>query len=444
MSGTARAAAIGVGLVMVAASGCALPPWIGHRPVFPATGATAWTIPLYEPLTGYGPKVRAVVCGAAPAAGRRPCAETLLYVDTGASHSALPAATFARLGVELSASHFATIEDAAGDTHAWAGGLVPEVRLDGGMSLAEVVTVVYEETAILGADVLTTRGWRIDLDRGTLRLGPEAVPAAAPAARLPIRGYPERTIVELTVEGRSVPLLLDTGAPITVIDRAWLAALGLPLRSLRFGWPLSARDPNVRLREATDAVLRLGQTDLGRRQVVVYPRGGDRPTRGMLGLDVLSDFTFGVTEGGAFEVVPRPRSPLAGARERVGRWPELPVCPDLPGCIAARLEPGPGVQIRIRVAASSPRDWRYLFACADAAGRLDDRPFWLEIGMRAPAVGQEKVVEVLMPERIRALWKIGCDNLVLLDVNPVVADVRPMTAPVEARMTFSNRRVRLD
>jgi hypothetical protein len=49
-----------------------------------------------------------------------------------------------------------------------------------------------------------------------------------------------------------------------------------------------------------------------------------------------------------------------------------------------------------------------------------------------------------MPERIRALWKIGCDNLVLLDVNPVVADVRPMTAPVEARMTFSNRRVRLD
>ena len=45
-----------------------------------------------------------------------------------------------------------------------------------------------------------------------------------------------------------VPLLLDTGAPFTVVDTGWLKAAGLPLRRLNHGWPLSERDPGVRLR----------------------------------------------------------------------------------------------------------------------------------------------------------------------------------------------------
>lgn len=95
---------------------CALPPWIGHAPVFPSDAADArktWEIPLYEPLTGLGPKVAATVCGPARTGTPRACEEVLLYVDSGSSHSALPAATFARLGVETSGSRFATIEDAA-------------------------------------------------------------------------------------------------------------------------------------------------------------------------------------------------------------------------------------------------------------------------------------------------------------------------------------------
>src|SRR5205807_1042015 len=72
----------------LAVASCGLPPWIGHRPVFPSGGATRWEIPLHEPLTGLGPRVIATVCGAASGGKPRRCEEALLYVDSGSSHSA--------------------------------------------------------------------------------------------------------------------------------------------------------------------------------------------------------------------------------------------------------------------------------------------------------------------------------------------------------------------
>jgi predicted aspartyl protease len=429
----------------LAVAGCALPPWLGHRPVFPSGGATAWAIPLYEPLTGLGPRVVATVCGGASGGKPRRCEEALLYVDSGSSHSALPAAALARLGVETTGSRFATIEDAAGERHAWSGGVVPEVRLGDVLSLTNVVTVVHDQTAILGGDVLTARGWRVDLDRGTLVLGAQPPSAGAARARLPVRALRGGAIADLSVQGRTVPLLLDTGAPFTVVDGSWLKALGLPLRTLAHGWPLSARDRSLVLNAATRAELRLGALELGQRQVVAHPRATGGPTRGMLGLDLLSDFAFGVTDG-ALELEPRAPSPLTSAPDRLARWLDLPRCPDQPGCATAQLEPsaGVGVHVRIRIAATPPRAQRYLFGCVDDGGGLRDLPIWIEIDLRAPAAGQEKVVEVPMPERLRQIWAPGCKDLALLDVNPVLPGVRPMTADVDARIAIASRRMRLD
>lgn len=434
--GATRVGILGLGLV---AAGCALPPWIGHRPVFP-DGATSWKIPLYEPLTGHGPRVLATVCGAAQTGRPRPCEETLLYVDSGSSHSALSAPAFKRLGVETTGSYFATIENAAGETRGWSGGLLPEMRLGDALTLANVVTFVHDQTAILGADVLTQHGWRIDLDRGMLALG---APPAAGAARLPIRGFPARTIVDLTVQGRVVPLLVDTGAMVTVIDGSWLKAGGLPLRSLAHGWPLGERDPSIRLGEATDADLRLGDIDLGRRQVVAHPRMADGPDAGLLGLDLLSDYAFGVSSG-AFELAPRASSPFAAATDRIARWRDLPGCAGVLGCVAVQLEPAATVRVRVRAAASSPRPWRFLFGCVDGAGRPRDFPIWIEVGLRTLTAGKETVVEVPMPERLQQIWAVACPALALLDVNPVLADVRPLTGDAEGRFSFANRRLRLD
>jgi predicted aspartyl protease len=430
------------GCLVVALGGCALPAWIGHRPMFPTGSATSWEIPLYEPLTGLGPKVLGTVCGAAQAGKPRVCEDVLLYVDSGSSHSALPAETFARLGVVTEGSRFATIENAAGEKRAWSGGLIPELRL-GELALRDVVAMVDKRTAILGADVLTANGWRIDPDRGSLVLGPSPASPAAGAARLPIRGYPARTIVDLTVQGRVVPVMLDTGAPFTVVDTEWLKAAGLPLRRLNHGWPLGERDPSVRLGDATDADLRLGDLDLGRRQLVGHPRMPEGPERGLLGLDMLSEYAFGVSAG-ALDVVRRAASPLATTSDRVARWRDLPSCPGVPGCVAAQLEPGGDVRVRFRVVASSRRAQRYVFGCVDDAGRLRDSPVWVEIGMRAPAAGEERVVEIKMPEPLRPLFRRGCAGLALLDVNPVLSTVRPMTADVEARFVFAFRRGHLD
>ncbi|HEY7373890.1 MAG TPA: aspartyl protease family protein [Polyangia bacterium] len=439
----AVAARVGMAcFVVLAAPACALPPWIGHPPVFPAGSATSWAIPLYEPLTGFGPKVIATVCGPPGPGKPRACEQALLYVDSGSSHSALPAATFARLGVETTGSHFATIENAAGEKRAWSGGVVPEVRL-GDLVLSDVVAMVHDQQGILGLDVLTAHGWRLDLDRGVLVLGAPPAPAAPPAARLPIRGFPARTIVDLSVQGRVVPLLLDTGAAFTVVDAAWLKAAGLPLRRLDHGWPLSARDPTLRLGEASDADVRLGDQDLGRRPIVAHPRAPEGSDRGMLGLDLLSDYAFGVSAG-VLELVRRASSPLAGAAERVERWRDMPPCPGLPGCVAAQVEPGTGARVRVRTAASSPRAWRYLFGCVDRDARPAELPFWIEIGIRAATAGQERVVDIPMPERMQPIWRLRCASLVLLDVNPVLPVGRPLTSEVEGRFTFGNRRLRLD
>ncbi len=438
MSGATRGVAF---LLALAAPACALPAWIGHPPVFPTGGATSWVIPLYEPLTGFGPKVIATVCGAAREGKPRVCEEALLYVDSGSSHSALPAATLVRLGVETTGSHFATIEN-AGEKRAWSGGVVPEVRL-GDLVLSDVVAMVHDQQGILGLDVLTAHGWRLDLDRGVLVLGATPAPDAQPAVRLPIRGFPARTIVDLSVQGKVVPLLLDTGAAFTVVDAAWLKAAGLPLRRLDHGWPLSERDPALRLGEASDADIRLGDQDLGRREIVAHPRAPESSDRGMLGLDLLSDYAFGVSAG-ALELVHRAPSALVGAAERVERWRELSRCPGVPGCLAAQVEPGPGIRVRVRAAASSARAWRYLFGCVDRDAQLARLPFWIEIGMQAATAGQERVVDIPMPEQMQPIWRLRCAGLVLLDVNPVRPGTRPLTGEVEGRFTFGNRRLHLD
>jgi hypothetical protein len=75
---------------------------------------------------------------------------------------------------------------------------------------------------------------------------------------------------------------------------------------------------------------------------------------------------------------------------------------------------------------------------------MRDLPIWIEIGLRAPTAGEERVVEVEMPERARPRWKADCDGLALLDVNPVLTSIRPMEGDVEGRVAIGSRRVRLD
>src|SRR5207248_428477 len=129
------------------------------------------------------------------------------------SHAALFARTFAHLGLPTSSSRFVTVEDAAGATHGWTGAVIPELRLGpvgDELALSEVVASVTGYKAVLGADVLAARGWRIDLDSGILRLGAEPWPPAPDLIDVPTRRFRDHAIVDLRIAGEEMPLLLDT------------------------------------------------------------------------------------------------------------------------------------------------------------------------------------------------------------------------------------------
>jgi len=431
-------------LLVLLGAGCALPPWVHGQPRFPA-GETSWELPLYEPLTQIGPHVAGTFYGAAAPGASPPREDVVLYVDSGSSHSSLPEATFRRLGVDTVTSRFATIEDAAGVTRSWSGALVPEARIGGRLAHREVVASVDEDTAILGADVLDAHGWQIDLDRGTMLLGPAPWPAGPDVVAAPTHTWGAHAIVDVAVQGAPVPLLLDTGALVTVVARDVLRGLGLPEHPLYRPFPIGASPGGASLASTVDAAVAIGGHELGQRSIAVLASPAAPSTRGMLGYDILSGYAFQVTRAG-LRLRPRTAPLVETVGARVARWHDLPSCPDLPGCVAAApVVPGdPAARIHVRVAAAFPGATRFLFGCVGDGGRLAS-PFWLEIAVRRPAAGAELDVaprEVAPP---RQLWAARCTRLALLDVNPVIDAARPMTAKVdvEARLKLETRNMRL-
>ncbi len=381
--------------------------------------------------------------------GPAPSEQVLFYVDSGSSHAALLAPTFAHLGLGTSSSRFVTVEDAAGVAHGWTGALVPELRVGAGgdeLALVDVVASVTDYKAVLGADVLAARGWRIDLDDGILRLGAEPWPPSPNLIEVPTRPFRDHAIVDLRIAGEVVPLLLDTGAPFTVVDVALLRRLGLREFPLASRWPLGGgAGGTLSVTTSFEGRIALGGSDLGVRRIFAHP--GDLSVgRGMLGNDILYAYAFQVTRAG-LELEPRTAALVTSAPRRIARWRDLPSCPGAPGCITADLKaPAAAVgvpQVGVRFLAVPPRPFRYLFGCLDAAGRLRASPFWIEIAVRNPSPGAETDIFVApeVPPAFRQLWANGCERLVLLDANPIVDGARPLPVTAEAHLATDVRRL---
>ena len=422
---------------------CAPPAWIERPPEFPA-GPQVWDLPLYEPLTRWGPHVAATAVGSMSAAGQTPAQDVLLYADSGSSHAALTAETFARLGVAAKPVRLVTIEDAAGVKRGWVGGLVPGLRLVEGPVLANLPASVAEHDQVLGADVLGAGGWQIDLDAGILRLGAEPWTPGPDVVSLPTRRFGNHAIVELRVGATGVPLLLDTGTPMTVVDVAVLRRLGLPEHPLASHWPLGGVGRDVTLETSFDASLGLGAVELGVRRIFGHP-GGLSVGQGMLGNDILYGYAFQVTRAGV-ALRRRTADLLASTPARIARWRDLPVCAGAPGCLIAQLAspsgPTDGPRLRVRFVAVPPRPFRYLLGCLDGAGHLGTSPFWIEVAVRQPAPGVEVDIPVApeVPTAFTRSWGNACAGLALLDANPIVEGARPLPPVAEAHLAADMRR----
>jgi hypothetical protein len=312
------------------------------------------------------------------------------------------------------------------------------------LAVHEVVASVQDSVALLGADILAAHGWQIDLDRGTLVLGAAPWPAGPDVVAVPTRGWRGHSIVDLRVEQTPVPLLLDTGALVTVINRTRLQRLGLREHPLSHPFPVGAADGVVILESAFEGDVGLGDRDLGRRAILAYPGAAGGPGDGLLGEDLLSRYAFQVTAAG-LKLRPRRAALAEGAAARIARWPDLPRCPDTIGCVAvtpgeAPADGAPRAWLRVRLLASFPRAERFLFGCTDVDPQGRTLNILMEVGIRHPVAGTDLTVGPEAEPVIQALWRGRCQRPVLLDVNPVIAD-RPLGADVEARFTFESRGV---
>ena len=427
---------------------CAAPAWIDQRPKF-SWGSPGepqiWDLALYEPLTRVGPHVIATALGHPSGDGPVPSEQVLLYVDSGSSHAALLAPTFERLGLPTDSSRFVTIEDAAGDTHGWTGGLIPALRVEEGLALSDVVASVTTYKAVLGADVLAAYGWRIDLDDGILRLGAEPWPPSPDLIEVPTERFRDHALVKLRIAGEEVPLLIDTGAPFTLVDVTLLRRLGLRELPLVSRWPLGGAGRTVSVSTSFEGPLALAGSDLGMRRIFAHP-GVQSVGRGMLGNDILYGYAFQVTRAG-LALKPRGADLLSSALRRMARWRDLPSCPAVPGCITAEVRPRAAAEslprVGVRFQALPPRPFRYLFGCLDGAGRLRASPLWIEIAVRQPRLGAEIDIAVApeVPAAFGRLWATGCERLALLDANPIVNGARPLPETAEAHLAIDIRRV---
>jgi aspartyl protease family protein len=120
---------------------------------------------------------------------------------------------------------------------------------------------------------------------------PRGPDAAAPACRVPLlRNGPGGVFVAtLQIGGLDVPLIVDTGANLTVIARDWIDRLGRPLDT----------EHEIRALTANGAVTfptaSLGSVSLGGRrlddvQVAVCDACGSPTTAGLMGLDLQAAF----------------------------------------------------------------------------------------------------------------------------------------------------------
>lgn len=109
-----------------------------------------------------------------------------------------------------------------------------------------------------------------------------------------VRGASGYGVVEATVEGRPVRMVLDTGASCTILDAASLADLGLT--GTPHDAPATGVGGGVQAQEVQVGAFDLGPRPLGARTLGVVDLTavndrlvsiGEQPVQGVLGVDVL-------------------------------------------------------------------------------------------------------------------------------------------------------------
>lgn len=203
-------------------------------------------------------------------------AAATFLLDTGAERTILTAAAAKRLRIEPHYEYPRRMQSLQGAVSSGDARL-RTVEL-GGMTLDDVRILVASVTlpsvagkaidGLLGADFLT--GFEVDLDlpRNRLTLYEKAPCAVAappwgqPFVRISVnRSLHDRLFFPVSLDGRRLDALIDTGAQLTALDAESAAKLGIRAADL-------ARDPVAKLRGVASEVVmsrahRFGRLDIG-------------------------------------------------------------------------------------------------------------------------------------------------------------------------------------
>jgi len=374
-----------------------------------------------------------------------------MTVDSGATGLTMPAHAFHSLGLDVLRGVTVRQEDPSGRVLVRDAGLVPQLQL-GELVLDDVVTALGGGATVLGQSVLSHAPWEIDWDRGILTLGAPAWSEGGDTLIVPLRKVGDAEVVTIAVEGKSVDMVLDTGAFASIIPETVGLTAGLPTRRLP---PTVMRSlgGEVIVRRLFSGEVRIGARGVGRNEFASIQTGGRRASLGLLGLDVLSRFQLQVVPGSHLAL--RPRGDVrAVTAERIGRWSFVPKACEHAGCVHANLAPrGKDAALTVTLDADLDRPIEVLLGCAgDRADTFVPTGSSFAFGappdiarhvrVRLPTTTRGAVTETVITDG--AGWFGGggadCHALEALDVSPLAAFAPSTTdsppPDVELQATF--------
>lgn len=424
-----RAKGLGLGLVASLCSlGCA------PRPIFPEE-AKVVVLPLRAPLVSPEPSVLVTL------PGREGPWSAWMFVDTGVPDSViLTPASSARLGLPQYVDRGETqVQIFNQPVQSAREGVLSNLQL-GDLVVRNVPVMVTHldnprfRSGIVGQGVLGHAPWEIDWDRGTLTLGARPWPDEPGTIVVPVARLDGGDVVTVEIDGKPIPMELDTGTNVSVIPVEVAQAAGLSM------YDVDRRRHTTGKQISGDTVL--GPVRLGR---IDFPSTSNHNLDfGLLGLDVLSRYSIQVIPGERLALRPRGDS-WDTAPQRIARWPWTRACSSM-GCLKARLEPvGNDARLVFSFEVDVPYPVELLLGCREAdpvgshlvtvserlsSGRASGPTYHLSL--RVASAAKDQPLETMVPAGNRWLSRTRCPQPSVLDVMPLRAEqIAPGTVSTE-------------
>jgi aspartyl protease len=351
-----------------------------------------------------------------------------MRVDTGATHSTIPAGLLRELGLtelgttKIRGVHGLLIVPVASLPRLFLGAMAVERVPVLGLTFPSEL----REHGVLGQSVLDQAPWEISWDRATITWNATPWTDGGDVTAWPlVRGDHGFDFIDARINGVAIRMELDTGGTVSAIPKNLAAAIGLvPHPAPNF---VSRTIHGERaIGPVFVADLEIGSSNLPRQFFSEDPPGAF----GRVGLASLVSYEVQIFPGSRLLIRPRNPDMRATAAMRIRRWPWMPSCRSA-GCFRGYLEgSGEGGRIIFEPEATLPHPVAILFGCAEVSDPDWVRPHVLRGEPEPPfrhvrlelMPGDYRAISLSLPDVEKVLVLPSgqrCRELTALDVFPL-------------------------